>query len=101
MKEPSRAFRLWVMVLIGTAFIILGLAEIIRAWVAGARAPQDLEISLALIGVGLVMLFFGTPDQGNAASLLAPGAKPPASESPANYPDGEAEGNSPDTSYRV
>lgn len=85
MSEPSRGLRLWVMVLVGTAFILLGLAEITRAWVADSRAPQDLEVSLALIGVGLVMLFFGTPDQGNAGTLLTPTASqapPPPHKSP-------------------
>jgi hypothetical protein len=79
-NEPTRGLRLWVMVVVGTVFVLLGTAEIVRAWVVDSRAPADLEVSLALIGIGLVMLFFGTPDQQNAATLLAPGAKIPNDE---------------------
>jgi hypothetical protein len=91
MKEPTRGLRLWVMVIVGTAFIILGIGEIARAWAVDGKAPQDLEISLALIGVGLVMLFFGTPDQGNAATLLSPGAKLPPDSPAAQSPERQSE----------
>lgn len=70
MSEPPRALRLWIMVVVGASFIALGLAEIARAWIATSQAPADLEIALALIGAGMVMLFFGTPDLPEAERIM-------------------------------
>ena len=54
------------MVVVGSAFIILGLAEITRAWLVESKTPTDLEISVSLIGVGIILMWFGTPDEPEA-----------------------------------